>query len=118
MRKSTLVLILLAFAIALPVLSARAQESANSLSIKNNSNFTILELYVSRSGRDYWGPNYLGNNPLRPSQTFRLPNLTPGRYDLKLIDHDGYACLKQMQIAGDVFLELTNESLLSCEGRR
>ena len=98
-------------------LSRSVLAQAHSLSVRNASDYTINELYVSRSGREYWGPNLLRGGPLPPTRTMRLP-LAPDRYDMKLVYHEGYVCITQVQVAGDAYIHVTNEWLRECVGRK
>jgi len=112
---ATLLLLFSTFLIAPRVMMQ--QPRSYSFSVRNNSDHTINELYLSSNDRDYWGANQLGNGPLRPGQTFRLPDIRAGEYDLKLVDSNGGACVQRLRISDDVLLELSNDSLSKCEGK-
>jgi hypothetical protein len=115
----SLILPVLFFTFSIAVHALGPQARSYSLSVKNSSDYTINELYISRSGREYWGANQLANGPLRRGQTFRLPDIPAGQYDVKLVDNNGDVCIQQaMRIFDDVLLELTNDWLSRCQGQK
>jgi len=92
------------------------QSKTRSLTLKNNSDRTINEFYMSHTGYQFWGANQLGATPLQPGQTFRRGDVSDGAYDFKYIDGSGRSCIHlKVRIVNDLVIEETNESLAKCE---
>ncbi len=115
---STLKIALVGLALLVPAASSTSAASAQSddqtFTISNESSYRIDHVYMTRSSDRRWGGDLL-DGYLRPNQYLEL-NVDPGRYDIKVVDRDGDACV----IAGvDVFQDevwhLTNTRLLACE---
>lgn len=65
--------------------------SATSLRVINNSDFAIIELYLTDVGSPTWGRNLLGDDPLLPDEQLLL-GVSCGLYDALLIDEEGVDC--------------------------
>lgn len=57
--------------------------------IVNGSNETVYRIYMSPSAQRQWGPDQLGRNVLAVGQSFRLTNISPGRWDIRIEDRSG-----------------------------
>ena len=89
-------------------------QSTETFRISNESRYRIDHVYMTSSGYNRWGSDVLYGY-LQPEYHLDL-HVTPGTYDVKVVDSDGDACV----IAGvDVYegetWHLTNSRLLSCE---
>ncbi len=65
--------------------------TTSSISVDNQSDFTITELYLTDVNSSSWGPNLVSNNQLLPGDTVRI-DTTCGTYDAKLVDETGVTC--------------------------
>jgi len=63
----------------------------SSLLVTNQSDFTIMELYVTPVGNQTWGPNLLGGDVLFPNESVNL-GIDCGTYDALLIDETNAMC--------------------------
>jgi len=57
--------------------------------IVNQSNETIFRIFMSPSNVRSWGPDQLGSNVLLRGNSFRLTSITPGRWDIRIVDRSG-----------------------------
>jgi len=62
-----------------------------SLSVDNQSDFLITEIYLTDVGSSTWGPNLISGDTLNPGETLRL-DVNCSTYDAKLIDETGVSC--------------------------
>ncbi len=89
-----------------------------TITVSNESRWEIHHLYLSSTDDQYWGPDQLGEDIIRPGHTFKLTDIPCNKYDVKVVDEDGDACvINSIKMCGDAQVwHLTNEELLSCEG--
>lgn len=64
---------------------------ATSLLVANESDFAIVELYITETDNPDYGPNLLGFDVLLPGEELFVP-LRCDFYDVLLIDEDGVDC--------------------------
>jgi hypothetical protein len=62
-----------------------------TLSVDNQSDFSIVELHVTQVDNPDWGPNLLGNRPLDPGDSITL-GVGCDTYDALLVDESGVDC--------------------------
>jgi hypothetical protein len=62
-----------------------------TLTVHNESDFVIEELFLTRSSSSGWGANLLGNDALFPDESITLA-VDCGTYDAMLVDEDGVDC--------------------------
>lgn len=70
--------------------------AAERLRFWNLTAYTITELYLAPAGSGQWGANQCKNDPdgaVDSDERLTLKDVTPGRYDVKLVDKTGRACL-------------------------
>jgi hypothetical protein len=65
--------------------------TSSSITVDNQSSFTITELYLTDVNSSSWGPNLVYNNKLLPGDTVRI-NTSCGTYDAMLVDETGVTC--------------------------
>lgn len=108
---------LVACVVPLPV---SAQGSLYSLTITNDSSFTIERVYLSPSYETTFAfsSDQLGSFALPSGYHFTVKNIRAGEYDVLFVDEDGDRCMVRNQnIFSNLNWELTNSWLLNCEGR-
>jgi hypothetical protein len=62
-----------------------------TLTVRNNSDFVIEQLYLTDVNSSNWGPNLLSGAPLHPAEDFTL-GVECGFYDARLVDEAGVEC--------------------------
>ena len=62
-----------------------------TLSVDNQSDFQITEIYLTDVGSSTWGPNLISGDTLNPGETLQL-DVDCSTYDAKLIDETGVSC--------------------------
>lgn len=60
-----------------------------SLQIRNVSNESIYYIHMSPTAQTTWGPDLLGSNVLQQGQAFTISNISPGQWDLRVVDRSG-----------------------------
>lgn len=106
--KSTLLTLLL---LLLPV-----SASALSLTIDNQSEWDIHELYFSPAHESDWGPDQLGDDVIESGESFVLTKIAKGEYDVRIVDEDGDSCVvSDVDFASSESFQLTDKLLLGCQ---
>ena len=60
-----------------------------SITIVNNTGYTVYNAYVSHDSSDEWEEDVLGKNTLDEGETFYVSLPRGGRWDIRLVDEDG-----------------------------
>lgn len=63
--------------------------TSSALTIWNFSNEAIYRIYLSPADSDSWGVDRLGTNILPVDDSFLLYGITPGLWDIKVVDAHG-----------------------------
>ena len=94
------------------------QSTARSLQIENDTASAIREIYFSRRNSPAWATDILKDDVLSPGYKVTI-SLTPGVYDVRLVDRYGEACIiPGVTISGNEhILHLTPQTLFAagCE---
>lgn len=93
-------------------------DTGGTMTLYNGSQWSIFEVYISRSDESHWGEDLLGDNTWSSGETLDIWNLQCADYDLRLVDEDDDVCeLHEVFLCGDEGTEtLTDEDLLECQG--
>jgi hypothetical protein len=91
MMKSLLVPALASIALATAATGCVIDDGSSSLEVRNDSDYTIDELYLTDVGSSTWGRNLLGGDGLFPGESISL-GADCGTYDAMLIDETGVTC--------------------------
>src|SRR4051812_9606224 len=84
--------VLLGLALTISAAACTASTTADAtLSVDNQSDFVITELYLTDVGSSTWGPNLLAGDQLNPDETLTL-GVDCSTYDAMLVDEDGVSC--------------------------
>ena len=59
------------------------------VSLVNDSNAPIYQVYMSSASQSSWGNELLTGRVLQPGQSFDLSNVAPGVWDIRVVDRDG-----------------------------
>ena len=62
---------------------------AVQVTVVNASSETIFRIFMSPSRQRTWGPDHLGSNVLARGASYRLSNVSPGRWDIRIVDRSG-----------------------------
>lgn len=90
--------------------------SALSLTIENQSNWEVHQLYFSPSNQKSWGPDQLEDEVISHGESFKLKKIPQGVYDVKIVDEDGDECtLEDVDFNASEHFELTSKLLLGCQ---
>lgn len=92
--------------------------AAESVTVVNKSDWTLVHFYLSASEDDEWGPDQLGDEVIEPGGSFTLKQIPCDTYDVKLIDEDDDECVvSEVDIcSGKEQWVINNQLLLGCEG--
>ncbi len=63
----------------------------SSITVDNESDFVITDIYLTDTNSSSWGPNLIGGDQLNPGETLRI-DTTCGTYDAMLVDETGVTC--------------------------
>ena len=110
----------LALASALAVIAccpAPVSAADTQIVLRNSSSWEIHELYVNVSRSDEWGPDQLDDNVIGTGEEFTLSGIPCDKYDVRVVDEDGDACVleKVTLCGGSDEWTITNEDLLGCQ---
>ena len=73
------------------VVTTSTDDYDSSLSVSNESDFEIHEMYVTEIDSPTWGPNLIESSILLPGESMKLA-LDCNTYDAMLIDETGAVC--------------------------
>ncbi len=99
--------------------TALAGDTDADVTIVNNSDWAIYQLFLSPTSENEWGPDQLGDAIIPPNGgTFLLHSIPCTVYDVKVVDEDGDTCvIGQVPLCAESHrVTITNGSLLRCEG--
>ena len=104
-------------AVALPWSSHSQQQKRAEFMIRNLSDWSIYHLYLSPEKKDSWGPDQLGDQVITPAESFTLKGIPCGKYDMKIVDEDGDACVVEgiLMCKDHTHCDLTNKELAKCQ---
>jgi hypothetical protein len=92
--------------LALPVLLAlcASGDAAERMRFLNKTAATVIELRLAPVGTENWGPNQTENDADRAvdaDEGLNLKGIAPGRYDVRLVDKTGRACVvRDVEVKG------------------
>lgn len=67
----------------------------SSLTIDNQSSYSLFEIHLAQVDDPNWGPNLLGSDPLDPGETLEISEIDCNTYDVDIIDDTGAECVLQ-----------------------
>ena len=106
----------LSVAIAATMFFISSHAQALSLSIENQSEWEIHELYFSPVDQTTWGPDQLSDKIIESGSTFTLKKIAADDYDMKIVDEDGDSCVvRGVDFSESEHFVLTDKLLLGCE---
>ena len=83
-------------ALCLVVAACAAEDDGggdSSLTIDNDSSFTLIEINLSPTTSISWGPDLLGADVLAPGEVFEASGIECGLYDIRVVDDTNDECI-------------------------
>jgi hypothetical protein len=65
----------------------------SSVTVYNDSDYVIVEINITPSYSDTWGPDYLGPDVLYPGDSLTIDDIDCGSYDMRIVDDTGVECV-------------------------
>jgi hypothetical protein len=102
------------------MLLATAAQAAAPLQFWNTSSEEFTGVYLSAPGTGQWGPNETANDPdgsVSPDERLKLPDVTPGQYDVRLVNKAGRSCVVKnvtVRAAGRYAFSIGDAELKGC----
>ena len=103
------------------IASSLAATAAEGLRFWNLTSFTIKELRLAPVGTAEWGPDQCRNDPdgaVDVDERLTLKGIVPGRYDVKIVDKKGQACVvRDIEVlAGKPYaFSISDKDLADCD---
>jgi hypothetical protein len=66
---------------------------SSTLTIDNDSSFTLISIYLSPTTSVSWGPDLLGSEVLTPGEVFQAAGIDCDTYDIRVVDEDNDECI-------------------------
>jgi hypothetical protein len=112
--KKSLVTFVGGLCVAALLVSAAAQ-AASSVTIKNKSDWVIMEFYLAPADTDEWGPDQLGEGVIGTGDTFTVTDVPCDSYDVRLVDEAEDVCIvTEVDICADGGWVISNDDLIDC----
>jgi hypothetical protein len=65
----------------------------STLTIDNDSSYTIIEINLSPTTQVSWGPDLLGGDVLAPGEVFEVSGISCDTYDIRIVDDTSDECI-------------------------
>lgn len=109
MHTLTTAFVTLTLLLSLPVQAA-------DIDVENQSSWEIHEIYFSPSDEDDWGEDHLGDHVLESGMTLSLTGVSPGEWDIRLVDEDADVCVLQgVTVSASETWLIEDDDLLDCQ---
>jgi hypothetical protein len=107
----------LATALVLALACGTAAAATSTVSLTNESSWTITELYLSAVDVQEWGPDQLGEHVIEPNSSYNLSDVPCDVYDVRLVDEDADVCVVGgVKLCGsDSSWKIGDDDLLDCQ---
>ena len=106
-----------ALAAVLAFAAGTAAAQTSTVSLSNDSSWTITELYLSAVDVQEWGSDQLGEHVIEPNSSYKLSDVPCDVYDVRLVDEDGDVCVVGgVKLCGsDSAWTIGDKDLLDCQ---
>jgi hypothetical protein len=89
---------------------------AADIDVENQSSWEIHEIYFSPSDEENWGEDHLGEHVLESGMTLSLTGVTPGEWDIRLVDEDEDVCVLQgVTVSASETWLIEDDDLVDCQ---
>jgi hypothetical protein len=96
---------------------SEAQEDISTLTIENDSVYTINEIHIKPGTLGRWRPDIL-DGVLHSGNHVDITDIPTGTWDIKFVDQDNEECiLRRVRITRSTTWTLTTNWLERCEGQ-
>lgn len=101
------------------VLGAAKNNSTINITVRNNSQRSMVRLYLAAGDPDSWGPDQLSGSTIPPGGTFELNNVTCNGASVRVIAEDPSGCFvyNNATCDGNQTWEITNAAVPDCGGQ-
>jgi len=108
---------LLSLGLVLLCSSALAADSRGvDFTFINTSQWRIAHLFLSPINESEWGTDQLDKQVIESAETFVLKNITPGSYDIRVVDEEGDECIvEDVGFEVDQAIKMSDEKLVACQ---
>ena len=65
----------------------------STLTIDNDSSYTLIEINLSPTTSISWGPDLLGSDVLAPGEVFEASGIACDTYDIRVVDDTNDECI-------------------------
>ncbi len=65
----------------------------STLTIDNESSYTLIGIHLSPTTDVSWGPDLLGAEVLAPGESFQVSGIDCDTYDIRVVDEDNDECV-------------------------
>jgi hypothetical protein len=75
------------------VACASEEDPSSTLTIDNDSSYTLIEINLSPTTTISWGPDLLGAEVLAPGEVFEVSGIACDVYDIRVLDDTNDECI-------------------------
>jgi hypothetical protein len=98
--------------------SSSAAEEGKGIRFWNLTLHTITQLRMSPAGESRWGPDQCRNDrdgAVEHDERLRIIGIAPGRYDVRLADETGRACIvRNIEVRAGAVFSIEERQLTDC----
>lgn len=106
----------LLFVLLLNIISISFASAAHDVTLQNDTDWDIHELYFSPTKAEDWGDDQLGKKTIPSGTSFKLTGIPTGKYDVKIVDDEGDECVvEKVRILDSEEVVIDNDMLLDCQ---
>jgi hypothetical protein len=115
--RSLFALVVVGALASVAITATAADKKKASVKVVNKSDWTIVELYLSPVNDTKWGPDQLGEETIKPGDTYTLTDVPCDNWDVRLVDEDKDVCIvEDVDIcAASETWTITSKDLLKCQ---
>jgi hypothetical protein len=115
--RSLFALVVVGALASVAITATAADKKKASVKVVNKSDWTIVELYLSPVNDTKWGPDQLGEETIKPGDTYTLTDVPCDNWDVRLVDEDKDVCIVEdvdICAASETWTN-TSKDLLKCQ---
>ena len=92
-------------------------DDSASLTIDNDSSYTLIEINLSPVNTTTWGSDLLGSDVLLPGETLEVTGIECDLYDIRVLDEDNDECiLTDVDLCADASVWVVDDlDLAACQ---
>ncbi len=70
-----------------------SEDDSSRVTVANESSYTLVEINLTPSYSNTWGPDLLGSDVLYPGESLTIDFVDCGVYDMRIVDHTDVECV-------------------------